>query len=632
MNFQRSWPAFLVLLTAFCVLAWACGHDDTLREYLNAQFWFPFAKKPVHFQKKGIPRASAPFAGFSLEAGPAPLDQLRSAYAAMAYPSNERRDREPFVAFLAAARATPNLSQKQKEEIDLLDAKIDLRVASGAEVTPLERAKTKLRAFIRSARTPEYRSEARGWLAYAHFLLGEQSAAGKIYFDELNRPNSNHSAISLLNSLSLTYGHNGGSRLIAQLEDYFDTAAHAAFAIQLLTNPVWERQAIRYGQYEPREHLEPTSPPYEKLKQLLEKHRDLLASAYGADTLGLLAMRVALRAGDPPAALRIVESIPPDASARREPDFLWMFASANFLSRDYAAAEQPLLDLFASRQASANQKAAAVYGLCGVYRKLNNPVEQLRFALHMRTARDRDNLSFDGVYPAYDGYIYWGASGLDAGMLLDIEAPLEALRSFLELYPKDPQRDSVRYALAVRLAREHQYEESAKVYASLAVPWRAQRMNHLASLYRAAYQSDASPNQAAQAKFKLAEFIIANPNKIYFNDRVWNMFQSDALVAGAEYRLNAAERNLLLEQERELRDSQEELWRGYLILREVIAESSDLPLRRRAAVQALNALVAISQRFGRGTDIAIALKDLKSWLRNPSKPFPPTASPENSKP
>lgn len=626
MKFQRSWPIFLVLLPICCAIAWACGHDDTLREYLNLQFWFPFAKKPFHFQKKGIPRASAPFAGFDLDSGLAPLDRLRDAYVAMSYPSNERRDREPFIALLASARATPNLSQKQKEEIDLLDAKVDLRVASGAEVAPLERAKTKLRAFIRSARTPEYQSEARGWLAYAHFLLGEQSAAGKIYFDELNRPNSIHSANSLLNSLSFTYGKNGGSRLIAQLEDYFDTAAHAAFAIQLVTNPVWERQAIRNSEYDYRERLEPTSPPYEKLKQLLEKHRDLLASAYGADTLGLLAMRVALRAGDPPAALRIVESIPPDASARREPDFLWMFASANFLSQDYAAAEQPLLDLFASPQASAHQKAAAVYGLCGVYRKLDNPVEQLRFALHMRTVRDRDKLSFDGIYPAYDGNIYWGASGLDAGMLLDIEAPLEALRLFLEKYPKDPQRDSVRYAIAVRLARDHQYEESAKVYTSLSVPWRAQRMKQLASLYSAAYESGLSPNQAAQAKFKLAGFLIANTEKIYFNDRVWYMFQSDALVADKEYRLNAAERNLLLEQERELRDSQEERWRGYLILREVIAESSDLPLRRRAAVAALNALVQISERFGRATDIATALKELKSWLRNPSKPFPPTAS------
>jgi hypothetical protein len=104
-------------------------------------------------------------------------------------------------------------------------------------ISLLRSAQSKLEMFLQSAATPEFQSEARGWLARIHFLLGDQTAAGKMYLDELNRNGSNLSRNSLLDSLYLTYGHDGGPQLAADIDQYFDTAEHAAFAVQMLTNP-----------------------------------------------------------------------------------------------------------------------------------------------------------------------------------------------------------------------------------------------------------------------------------------------------------------------------------------------------------------------------------------------------------
>ena len=37
-------------------LVWACGFDNTLREYLSARFWLPFAKRSWSFAKPHIRR------------------------------------------------------------------------------------------------------------------------------------------------------------------------------------------------------------------------------------------------------------------------------------------------------------------------------------------------------------------------------------------------------------------------------------------------------------------------------------------------------------------------------------------------------------------------------------------------
>ena len=55
-------------------LVWGCPFDNTLREYLSARFWQPFAKTGTSFEKRGVRRMSAPFAGMRKTAGETPLE------------------------------------------------------------------------------------------------------------------------------------------------------------------------------------------------------------------------------------------------------------------------------------------------------------------------------------------------------------------------------------------------------------------------------------------------------------------------------------------------------------------------------------------------------------------------------
>ncbi len=148
-------------------------------------------------------------------------------------------------------------------------------------------AQAKLQRYLESATVPEFQSEARGWLARTHYLLGEQAEAGKIYLDELDRDGSNLSRQTLLNSLAITYGSDGGPQLLAESDQYFDTPEHAAFAIQLLTNPsTYRRGQTRHSEADPQ------------VMQLLMEHAALLETETGANALALLTMRLALRMGD----------------------------------------------------------------------------------------------------------------------------------------------------------------------------------------------------------------------------------------------------------------------------------------------------------------------------------------------
>ncbi len=219
-----------LLLLAFG-LVWACVFDDTLREYLSAKFWSPFAKKGASFEKPNVRRISAPFAGMAAAQGDTALAKLRAAYQQLSHPDPfasepQRFDVAAFRQAVAAARTERKQSRRDSEEIDLIEAKIDLRAGEPGEQQLLESARDKLTRFLRTARTPEFLSEGRGWLARVHFLLGNQTAAGKIYLDELNHNGSNLSRETVLNSLRMTYGYDGGPELRAHLEDYFDTPEH----------------------------------------------------------------------------------------------------------------------------------------------------------------------------------------------------------------------------------------------------------------------------------------------------------------------------------------------------------------------------------------------------------------------
>jgi hypothetical protein len=98
-----------------------------------------------------------------------------------------------------------------------------------------------------------------------------------------------------------------------------------------------------------------------------------------------------------------------------------MLAAAHFVSRDYAAAKAPLLAPFRSVDASRDERAAAAYGLCGVYQKLNDRVEQIHYALWLHTA-DRAQVTDAGDSGVADKTIYWAFSGWDLNLLLETEA------------------------------------------------------------------------------------------------------------------------------------------------------------------------------------------------------------------
>jgi hypothetical protein len=469
-------------------LAAGCAFDTSLREYLDAHFWLPFSKEVSSFEKPGVRRLSEPYAGMAQAEGDTPLARLRAAYQEIPKPElyvpPPAVDGTKLRSALAAARADTSLSPAEREEVQLLDAKIDMRIGEGEGPTSplLKSAANKLRAFLKSAKTPAFLSEARGWLAHIYFIEGDQTAAGKIYLDELNRDGSNLSRETILTSLRMTYHYDGGGKLVENLDRYFDTPEHAAFAIQLVTNP-------RSDNLGPLDFQHDKKSNYARIKNLLEAHADLLNSNRGSNALALLGMRTALRMGDPSGALEIAAIVPGDAEIRNEPDFEWMLASAHFLSHDFAGAEAPLLELYGSARATDVQHAAAAYGLCGVYEKTGDVIEQIRFALWLHS-----NRQFGEPSTIADQGIYWAQSGWDLNLLLEMDAPDSALEAFVKKYSTTHDIELAQYALAVRYAREDRYEESAQIFEALGARERAARMKRAAKLYQEASPSTTSRN------------------------------------------------------------------------------------------------------------------------------------------
>ncbi len=125
------------------------------------------------------------------------------------------------------------------------------------------------------------------------------------------------------------------------------------------------------------------------------------------------------------------------------------------------------------------------------------------------------------------------------------------LRAFLEKYGGAPESNLVRYSLAVRLARDGRYEKAGRIYESLQVPKRVARMRRLAEL---------SKDGSAEGRYKIGEYLAANPERIYFNDRLWHGLQRYALFGSKDARLTRAERDQTVAGERKLKDGQEELW------------------------------------------------------------------------
>jgi hypothetical protein len=213
----------------------------------------------------------------------------------------------------------------------------------------------------------------------------------------------------------------------------------------------------------------------------------------------------------------------------------------------------------------------------------------------------------------------------ELGFLLDVELPTEVLRTYLARYPGQKGSDLVTYGLAVRLAREGQYEESAALYRNLGVRHRAQRMRTLATLETATKQADAAVEATHAARYRLATYISENQERLFFNDRSgFCGYLQGEQVERFERKFTTTELKPMLKLSRQCRDAQEERWQAYLLLRQVHAESGDLKLRTQAAQLAIRCLRKINvRRFGRAEDIRAADIALSFWLKRNAASSPP---------
>src|SRR5262249_40056556 len=173
--------------------------------------------------------------------------------------------------------------------------------------------------------------------------------------------------------------------------------------------------------------------------------------------------------------------------------------------------------------------------------------------------------------------IYWASSGWDLGMLLETEASLDAMRRFIDQNSTVTDLRLVKYSLAVRLARENHYREAAELYQSIGAWHRASRRRQPAPFSKKPAHPDLPPAELSEAQFRLAEYLSANGTRIYFNDALWGGMQRYAFQAPVENRLTRSERVAMIARERKLKDDQEELWRAYLILHEVVRDCGHTP-------------------------------------------------------
>ncbi len=582
----------------------ACAFDTSLGNTLKTRFWLPFTRSGWNFAKADVERVHEDYAGMGASAADTPLARLRTAYQLdLASPITQPFDDAKYRAAVADARSDKTLSRAEREEVDLIDAKIDIRMHMPGDTEYLLRAKEKLERLLKTATASKMLSEARGWLAHVQLKLGDQTSAGKIYLDELNWQGSNLSQDIILNSIAEAYRPSRDPELLEHLEEYFDSPEHAVFAIEMLTNPADLPDGTRLPAPQP----DSGQRAYRRIRQLLQERQALFAADAGG-TLSLLGMRTALRAGDPSGAVAIAQMIPADAPVKAKPDFNWMLGSACFLSHNFAAAEAPLLSIVNSPGASEGRKADAAYGLIGVYRKLSNPIEEIRFGLVFRA---NTQAVTDEEIPD----VAWPPNAFDLELLLDAEAPVPALQGFVSKYGSQEGADVVKYAFAVRLARLDRYTESAKLFELTAAKERTMRMLEMARLYRQAYLSGLSTEQSHKARYNLAEFLSQNDRKVYFNDSLWSGWQNYMLSGAEELGFTNAEGIAQVGLERRLRDDQEEYWRAYPILRTIVYDAGKTEMGRRAARLAIQCVRRISPRFGRRNEIVKADLELSRWLQ-----------------
>lgn len=654
---MRRWWVVMLSVTIFGCwvgMVMPCGVEYTFRAYLDKRFWQPLSKYEKALEKANGEKAMtssnpttaektvAPFAGMASEPGNEVVQEMREAYRANSY---------GLARSAVEVALQGQLTEPEKEEVQLVEAKIDMREGEDGDSVLLQRARGKFQAFLGTSRSPALRSEARGWLARVHYLLNEYSSAAKIYLDELDEQESIFSHASLVQSLRMLFPYNGSSsRLTEHLEEYFDTPAHALFVVNIVTNPIY---------HDIHERAEMAKVARKTIAILLQ-HRKLFASGPASEALALSLMRAALYMGDTKSALAYGQWLPKEAAFATSPEYYWMRASCLFLQRQFAEAEEPLLKMYNSDQASNRDRKVATQALVGVYSKLGRPVEQLRAAFLYHKANDAGRKVPATEEPTggyvfdddYFGFMYWPACGwlLDLPYLLDVQLTELELQQYLSSQGQEAKQvdlesggksrnayEAVEYALAVRYARRENFAEAAEIYERLGVLPRADSMRQLARLYAATKDTERSPAETLEARYAYASFLEGHSTQIFFNDKLWSGFQTMAFmgrrseyydpyefqrfpVANDIQGLTRQERGTYTEKERNLKDEQEERWRAYHVLSGVVDAAGRSELGKRAALKALRCLSWINQeRFGRVEEIEAARSRLTEWLRENKK-------------
>ena len=192
----------------------------------------------------------------------------------------------------------------------------------------------------------------------------------------------------------------------------------------------------------------------------------------------------------------------------------------------------------------------------------------------------------------------------------------EAVKRFVSPIGATPRlapasQDIIRYASGVRYARREKYEEAAQIFDQLRSP-RASKMKQAARLFADTKSPGVSPERQLEALYDYAEFLSDNEDEIFFNDTLWHRFQT----AGFYMSANATDdSDLSARLERRLRDDQEEYWKAYQILNQVVEQAGATPLGRKAAERAILCLRRIqTARFGRSEEIKDADLRLSAWL------------------
>jgi hypothetical protein len=606
----------------------ACGPYLSLRPYLKRSFWLPMYFTFNNLRPADAPGGSIPYAGFSPEAAPKALAELRAAYLPLAQNSTQEQPQSIFEHAVRAAEqalAPGILTGKDLEEARLIDCKITLRMAernngNNGNNDARSVAKQKLEKFIASGKDRALISEARGWLARLFYLQKNYVHAALIYLDETQNNDSPLSRDTLASSLRWVYSE-GEEQLWERAEEFFDTPNHALFLVNLVTNQEMN--------YRPPNFTERG----EKILALLQNHPDLFKSGADSDALTMALMRTSLYMGNLPAASKYAAAIPKSSPLLQNPEFNWMTAIARFLQHDFAGAEDPLLRMLNASSAAPEDRATAAQALVGVYLKTKRNVD----ALHASFIQESQKPGAGGpdiVTPRMQMCSY--CQNLELPYLLDIYLSEGELRTYLKKHPEpvgefkvikwdQPMPYSapqiVQYSLAVRCARREKYLEAAKIFNELKAGDRAARMQELAALFTHSRNSIISKSDRLAALYDYGDYISSNPNQLFFNDLLWFRMQSytfinqDRETMSTYSGLTRIERETILAKDRSLRDQQEERWKAFHVFEQVAKEAGHTDLGRKAAKKIIGCLGGIrTDRFGRDREIQNEIVKWKRWL------------------